>query len=106
MIRRPPRSTLFPYTTLFRSRVTYCFVDELFLQFLREFFWAFTDFFMSLSFHRFFNELLATQSINHHASSFNIHQSSLPNETPRPPDLFPTIHSQKKSMTKMHTTTN
>src|SRR2546427_12165771 len=25
MIRRPPRSTLFPYTTLFRSRVT---IDE------------------------------------------------------------------------------
>src|SRR2546429_972285 len=24
MIRRPPRSTLFPYTTLFRSRVTRC----------------------------------------------------------------------------------
>src|SRR3712207_8566534 len=24
MIRRPPRSTLFPYTTLFRSRVTSC----------------------------------------------------------------------------------
>src|SRR2546421_1902981 len=24
MIRRPPRSTLFPYTTLFRSRVTMC----------------------------------------------------------------------------------
>src|SRR5947208_9589205 len=23
MIRRPPRSTLFPYTTLFRSRATY-----------------------------------------------------------------------------------
>src|SRR2546427_6191386 len=23
MIRRPPRSTLFPYTTLFRSRVTF-----------------------------------------------------------------------------------
>src|SRR3712207_7647618 len=23
MIRRPPRSTLFPYTTLFRSRITY-----------------------------------------------------------------------------------
>src|SRR2546427_5687298 len=23
MIRRPPRSTLFPYTTLFRSRLTY-----------------------------------------------------------------------------------
>src|SRR5256885_11655305 len=23
MIRRPPRSTLFPYTTLFRSRVSY-----------------------------------------------------------------------------------
>src|SRR2546423_4475213 len=23
MIRRPPRSTLFPYTTLFRSRVNY-----------------------------------------------------------------------------------
>src|SRR5690349_23541304 len=26
MIRRPPRSTLFPYTTLFRSRhITHCF---------------------------------------------------------------------------------
>src|SRR2546430_9025777 len=25
MIRRPPRSTLFPYTTLFRSRVLYRF---------------------------------------------------------------------------------
>src|SRR3989442_6469543 len=25
MIRRPPRSTLFPYTTLFRSRVLYVF---------------------------------------------------------------------------------
>src|SRR5256885_12851973 len=24
MIRRPPRSTLFPYTTLFRSRSTHC----------------------------------------------------------------------------------
>src|SRR5436853_1063712 len=24
MIRRPPRSTLFPYTTLFRSRIVYC----------------------------------------------------------------------------------
>src|SRR5256885_10967220 len=33
MIRRPPRSTLFPYTTLFRSpysvsRVAFCFGDE------------------------------------------------------------------------------
>src|SRR5256885_11209872 len=27
MIRRPPRSTLFPYTTLFRSRMT-AFTDE------------------------------------------------------------------------------
>src|SRR3989442_5773852 len=27
MIRRPPRSTLFPYTTLFRSRETPKFVD-------------------------------------------------------------------------------
>src|SRR2546427_11909248 len=26
MIRRPPRSTLFPYTTLFRSEVTKCIV--------------------------------------------------------------------------------
>src|SRR2546430_4046218 len=25
MIRRPPRSTLFPYTTLFRSSLTYAF---------------------------------------------------------------------------------
>src|SRR2546430_5926791 len=28
MIRRPPRSTLFPYTTLFRSRVHRLAVDE------------------------------------------------------------------------------
>src|SRR2546430_5192938 len=26
MIRRPPRSTLFPYTTLFRSRTLHCLV--------------------------------------------------------------------------------
>src|SRR3712207_7548654 len=25
MIRRPPRSTLFPYTTLFRSAIFFCF---------------------------------------------------------------------------------
>src|SRR3712207_8177963 len=25
MIRRPPRSTLFPYTTLFRSRLNFCY---------------------------------------------------------------------------------
>src|SRR5256886_16590930 len=30
MIRRPPRSTLFPYTTLFRSRT--CLFDELILR--------------------------------------------------------------------------
>src|SRR3712207_6899334 len=29
MIRRPPRSTLFPYTTLFRSRATIAGGDEL-----------------------------------------------------------------------------
>src|SRR3712207_7428672 len=28
MIRRPPRSTLFPYTTLFRSRVDRDYVDR------------------------------------------------------------------------------
>src|SRR5688572_33165414 len=28
MIRRPPRSTLFPYTTLFRSREKLLFVDR------------------------------------------------------------------------------
>src|SRR3712207_7647903 len=28
MIRRPPRSTLFPYTTLFRSRPQVLFLDE------------------------------------------------------------------------------
>src|SRR5437899_10855083 len=28
MIRRPPRSTLFPYTTLFRSRI-FCLLDAL-----------------------------------------------------------------------------
>src|SRR5204863_5486766 len=27
MIRRPPRSTLFPYTTLFRSSMLYVFLD-------------------------------------------------------------------------------
>src|SRR5260221_6640208 len=27
MIRRPPRSTLFPYTTLFRSPKAFCLVD-------------------------------------------------------------------------------
>src|SRR2546430_8977445 len=34
MIRRPPRSTLFPYTTLFRSRQStrvFCFFDMIFL---------------------------------------------------------------------------
>src|SRR2546429_6516010 len=30
MIRRPPRSTLFPYTTLFRSQIEWCLdVDQL-----------------------------------------------------------------------------
>src|SRR3712207_8170327 len=36
MIRRPPRSTLFPYTTLFRSPVTVlpvCLVEPLWVQF-------------------------------------------------------------------------
>src|SRR2546426_8989921 len=31
MIRRPPRSTLFPYTTLFRSRQLFALGDELHL---------------------------------------------------------------------------
>src|SRR5256885_16525704 len=31
MIRRPPRSTLFPYTTLFRSRILGNFVQKHFL---------------------------------------------------------------------------
>src|SRR3712207_7994524 len=30
MIRRPPRSTLFPYTTLFRSSASYVISDEAF----------------------------------------------------------------------------
>src|SRR5690554_7737238 len=30
MIRRPPRSTLFPYTTLFRSRLEYRILDAVF----------------------------------------------------------------------------
>src|ERR1035438_10738480 len=29
MIRRPPRSTLFPYTTLFRSGSTFCLVCKI-----------------------------------------------------------------------------
>src|SRR5438067_13175532 len=32
MIRRPPRSTLFPYTTLFRSHLTYTETTELLRQ--------------------------------------------------------------------------
>src|SRR5258708_30150505 len=28
MIRRPPRSTLFPYTTLFRSQLFFCLSDH------------------------------------------------------------------------------
>src|SRR3712207_7595745 len=36
MIRRPPRSTLFPYTTLFRSRDVYSLRPELPRQGLRE----------------------------------------------------------------------
>src|SRR5256885_11455857 len=32
MIRRPPRSTLFPYTTLFRSVRAHCSPREIFLQ--------------------------------------------------------------------------
>src|SRR2546430_12299595 len=32
MIRRPPRSTLFPYTTLFRSAITFGHDDESFVQ--------------------------------------------------------------------------
>src|SRR3712207_6943232 len=32
MIRRPPRSTLFPYTTLFRSVSLYSFQEEYFLR--------------------------------------------------------------------------
>src|SRR5205809_2747195 len=39
MIRRPPRSTLFPYTTLFRSRASktrYAVVDRLLEQLPRE----------------------------------------------------------------------
>src|SRR2546430_8857519 len=31
MIRRPPRSTLFPYTTLFRSRYTRQLIDSLWM---------------------------------------------------------------------------
>src|SRR5256885_11245652 len=34
MIRRPPRSTLFPYTTLFRSRERRAAISELILAFL------------------------------------------------------------------------
>src|SRR5260221_5511161 len=43
MIRRPPRSTLFPYTTLFRSLCVLCVKS--FLSFL-----SFFSFFLSLAF--------------------------------------------------------
>src|SRR5947207_10832231 len=35
MIRRPPRSTLFPYTTLFRSRFSALYFDLFALEFKR-----------------------------------------------------------------------
>src|SRR2546430_13478151 len=35
MIRRPPRSTLFPYTTLFRSRVAGNEMDDAIMQYLK-----------------------------------------------------------------------
>src|SRR5258708_24443516 len=34
MIRRPPRSTLFPYTTLFRSKCRNIFIERLVIEFL------------------------------------------------------------------------
>src|ERR1035438_864754 len=37
MIRRPPRSTLFPYTTLFRSEWELCGITDLKVEFLRPF---------------------------------------------------------------------
>src|SRR3989449_10870506 len=36
MIRRPPRSTLFPYTTLFRSKLTLDLLERALEQFLEE----------------------------------------------------------------------
>src|SRR5256885_10517861 len=39
MIRRPPRSTLFPYTTLFRSYFKNSFNHEKRLKILRKYFW-------------------------------------------------------------------
>src|SRR3712207_8880478 len=38
MIRRPPRSTLFPYTTLFRSNVSFTDLKQVLLTFAREMF--------------------------------------------------------------------
>src|SRR2546430_10331933 len=35
MIRRPPRSTLFPYTTLFRSHIFVCYLAYLLLSLLQ-----------------------------------------------------------------------
>src|SRR5258708_15627913 len=39
MIRRPPRSTLFPYTTLFRSSITDSTAHDGFLRILHIFIW-------------------------------------------------------------------
>src|SRR3712207_6966004 len=36
MIRRPPRSTLFPYTTLFRSRLLPAITEKMLIRQLRE----------------------------------------------------------------------
>src|SRR5688572_33457871 len=40
MIRRPPRSTLFPYTTLFRSCVALCLPLPSFMGLTLAFFWV------------------------------------------------------------------
>src|SRR3712207_7241253 len=46
MIRRPPRSTLFPYTTLFRSAVLGMALNELFVPLLARQFPEIVDFYL------------------------------------------------------------
>src|SRR3712207_9001732 len=46
MIRRPPRSTLFPYTTLFRSYCLYSFLGVLWFQVLPSSLWSILSLFL------------------------------------------------------------
>src|SRR3712207_9465495 len=49
MIRRPPRSTLFPYTTLFRSDEPTNYLDEVHIEWLKRFLQNYENAFILIS---------------------------------------------------------